>query len=419
MERDDYAEIAGYVDAFRVSSDRSRRFIFVIVTVCVLLFIASWNLHRLSWSRIRMAKAAELRTRANVIAKAAALAGVDVAKVQSATLPTDSMYGRLVVEKYAEEYVKQMLVVHIPAVGISTDVNELGLLGGITLTLLMGLLLAALARQHENLYLCIFKIRRLFERDERRVDGESAANYLYHSLAMSQLLNMPPTLARWPSGTRKPFINAAVKASFLIPAALQFYVVWTNWTSGVPGFYKANPHGKLLVQAFFAILLAALAVGCVLLVRAMDKRWRGIFFYINPGHRVKDPTPRLIWLKLRSRWTRAEKELRLELEKALIDKRGTGGTTGDPLKHQTMKMRTRQDRLSREQVGFSSHHLMKQARAEALEWCAANNCEYVQLEGFELSGFVQADKRVSLTIEWWFRCTDDQTDDAAPATDTA
>jgi hypothetical protein len=53
-----------------------------------------------------------------------------------------------------------------PLFDLSVDYNEFGPISGIVLALLMMLLVFSFARQHENLYLCAFKVRRLCRGDE-------------------------------------------------------------------------------------------------------------------------------------------------------------------------------------------------------------------------------------------------------------
>ncbi len=85
-----------------------------------------------------------------------------------------------------------------PIPGVSIDVNDLGVVGGVALVLLTSILVFCVMREHENLYLALYKVRRLCDvPDQDHTHGESAANLLYHRLVMGQVLSSPPTLAQW------------------------------------------------------------------------------------------------------------------------------------------------------------------------------------------------------------------------------
>lgn len=397
-ERDDYPEIAGYVETFRHSSDRSRRMVFIITTICVLILVANWNLHQASWARIRMRKAAELRA----LGQTPQPATTATTKKNATSDQRAKAYNELVVSAYPEEYVKQMLVVQIPIVGIATDVNEIGMLGGVTLSLLMGILLLALMRQHENLYLSTFKIIRLHDHySKERGDGESKANYLYHLLAMTQVLTSPPTLARWPVRGRRRLLSTIVKSLFLLPALIMIYVVWTNWMSPVPQFYDVSPRAKLIFQDILATLLIGLGLACWIYARAMDRRWRDAFFHINPHLLTKSPDPWLVRVKLRSRWTTREKQLRKLLEKALLSHGGSASPRSGAEVTVTVTFRIRTDLMTFDGLDVVSHQLMKAARTEARKWCATNKRFYVELDGFQMEPIAPVGHHVDVTIVWW------------------
>lgn len=400
-ESTDYAQIAGYVQSFKDSSDRSRRTVFVITTICVLILIANWNLHPSSWARTRMRKAAELRASGRFPSM----------QVPGNAKPTKEQqlaaYNELVIANFPQEFVEQMLVVHIPAVGISTDVNEIGMLGGITLSLLMAVLLLSLMRQHENLYLATFKIRRLHERDESKNDGESTANFLYHSLAMCQVLTSPPTLARWTIRGRGRWVSAAGKLLFLIPAALQAYVLYTNWRSPLTTFYEVlDRQPKLLFQLVLLLILFILGVVCSIYVRAMDRRWRGAFFLINAGHHSTTLASWAVRVKLRSRWSAGEKALREDLEQALLAREGRVVSATPNSQSVTSRMEVHADLLTRKTVKMASHALMKAGRSEALAWCRSKHVPFQALTGFDLQPIEPGHRRAKITVVWSFATVD-------------
>ncbi|HVR40592.1 MAG TPA: hypothetical protein VMU84_15965 [Thermoanaerobaculia bacterium] len=397
----DESEIAGYIHAFTQSSDRVRQIIFVITTFCILIFVANWNTNPASWARSRMRKAVEQELLRRTT------------PMPSQRLPTDrqqalqAIYNEQVLRYYPQKYVEDVLLIEIPAVGISTDVNELGILGGVSLWLMMFILLRALKRQHENLYLSIFKIRRLFERDGQNADGESRANYLYHSLAMSQVLSTPPTLARWEIQRGQQHVRFLLKLTFVVPAALQVWVASSNYlTANVPRFYFGRmPTWKLGSQFALALLLFLFGFACFLYSRAIDKRWRGVFFLINPGHKAMQAAPWAVWVKLRSRWSRGEKSLRLELENALRTDRVLGGTADAGCTEIQIVERLAWPDLTRKTFRTGSHHLIKAARAHALRWCSDNGHHYIEMQEFTIKSRRLADKVLKVEMAWRFKST--------------
>src|SRR3954470_23866376 len=130
--------------------------------------------------------------------------------------------------EYSKLRLERELFPHIPILGITFDVNDLGLFCGMAYVLLLLLLLFSLMREHEHLHLALFKVRRLHDDSRNRGGGESRANYLYHALAMSQVLNSPPTLASW-----KPsrFKTVTLSLIFFLPVAMELFIVVVDWST--------------------------------------------------------------------------------------------------------------------------------------------------------------------------------------------
>jgi hypothetical protein len=193
-------EVQEYISTFRASSDRVRLVLYVIVLVSVGLAILTWTTRDSSYGQWRYGEWQRL---------AALKAQYDYEVARSVALPIDAarekrlenMRRELVRFDERAEYMKQLvgrvqLLSLPPLISTSVDFNDAGTVGGVLLILLMTLLVFCFVRQHENLFLCAFKITRLCEDDASHWDGESDANFLYHALVMTQVLNHPPTLAR-------------------------------------------------------------------------------------------------------------------------------------------------------------------------------------------------------------------------------
>jgi len=182
-------EIQEYISTFRASSDRVRVVLYIVIVVSVALAILTWTTRETSYGQWRYKEWQRL----------AALKGqYDYEVARSTALPADrkrderlaAMRRELVRYDERAEYMKQ-LVARVqrlplpPLIGTSVDFNDAGTVGGVLLMLLMTLLVFCFFRQHENLFLCTFKIARLCEVDPKHWDGESDANFLYHALVMT------------------------------------------------------------------------------------------------------------------------------------------------------------------------------------------------------------------------------------------
>jgi hypothetical protein len=414
---DDGFEVGEYIASFKSSSTRVRWVIFIIATVSIMIFTATWNGVGWSWAKQRERKWAQEQIDAarlliaspssEAVARAEARALLE--RDRRATTPEqrarllDEVVGKKVRADYVGSVAGEYLLLDVPGVPAATDVNELGLLAGLTLTLLMLLLLFSLIRQHENLYLCCFKIRRLFERDGEVEDGESRANFLYHALAMGEVLGAPPTLARWHQRPSRVNRNILAKALFFVPVAVQGFVVWTNvMTRGVAISHFGELPLRFWVQFVFALSVLGLSMPCFLYLRACHKRWSGIFYYVNPSKRTA-PVPMgwWRWVKVRSGWSREEKALRRALEAELLRSRDVEQVEGS----EEAATRTRDsiplDWLARGSVEAASILLMKSGRSAARRRCKESGTRYLRLTSQAMRSSVKGTE-LEVDIEWRF-----------------
>lgn len=272
-------EIREYIDAFKASSDRARYVIYVNAVVSLLILVCTWNTTALSWSR----------------------QGVDRAEgtyMQQTVNPVQRDRARL----YRDTALPRIWFVPVPGLGVNIHVNDLGILGGVMLLILSALLCLSMVRQHENLYLALFKVRRLCEYERGKChDGESMSNFLYHSLAMGQVLNYPPTLARWTHGYRNRLAGGVRWIVLCLPLLVHGTVVGYNFATYHIARQAWGPVAKVRMSAQ-VVLFALIATACLLAgiySRACNYRWRAAFNLINPGLKQVEPRPWLDWVRLR------------------------------------------------------------------------------------------------------------------------
>jgi|GEM_PF-6057332 len=290
-------DIREYVDAFRVSSDRARYALYAVIITTVLMAIANYNLQLWSWPIHRIEEwyryaRDDQRCKAAPVTKDKS----DPCFVPSELLGGDPM--KLLVAR--EEYVKQIASRSVfnasPIPGVSIDYNDLGIIGGIALVLLMIVLVICITRESENLYLALYKVRRLCSiPDKGHAQGDSKANLLYHALAMSQSLSSPPTLARW----KNRGILHHFGIVFFLPVLVYLWIFYCNWkTKAVGESYKMNMDHFLGSQVILAIVLLVLSTTAWALSRAMGKRWERAFFRVNPSRQRVQQMSFWEWLRL-------------------------------------------------------------------------------------------------------------------------
>jgi hypothetical protein len=162
----------------------------------------------------------------------------------------------------------------------------------------------------------------------RKSDGESTANYLYHALAMNQVLSSPPTLAQWKPPRLKQYLLHLV---FFVPVMVEGYIIYVNsQTLSILHVYGVGDE-VMFLQYGLVVLNLLIAMVAMSYVRACNARWRTAFFYINPALRFVASPPWRLWLKWpraapsdsieRSLWAQAIEQLTLAPERSQLRSR--------------------------------------------------------------------------------------------------
>lgn len=386
-------DTAQYVAALRTSSDRARFALYVTVVATVLVFIATHNISEDGWPRQRLD------------------AWYKYGRETPPAPPPPREIARGDAERLRElraEYVKQFtaraLLTTSPIPGVSIDVNDLGLFGGITLTLLMLVLAASIAREHENVYLSMYKVRLVVEADpEEQSRGGSRANLLYHALAMTQVLNSPPTLARW----RSPRILPAFRIIYLAPALVYGWVVWTEWnTRDVSRAYGVD---VLPMVWFEAVLLAVLLLLGTLTWRhslAMAHRWERAFFVVNPGRRAAPQMSDWEWLRFGS-GKGSESHLRDQrLRSELIDRLEARSAAASAEVRAEVEYDCKSDRVSLRDLRQVCEKLVCQGKKKAENQCTVQRRKFVALDRFSTAQDVLQKQHWTVSGNWKYRYTD-------------
>jgi len=312
------------VRAFVASSDRVRYVIIAITVASILIFTGHYNGMKESWfnSRLSLARLAlDIKAWQNTPDRfvtpeeKAARSWAEQKKLQREEDVRDQI-------RLLEEFrVDHFLILRMPIFGISFDVNDLGLLGSIALLTILLMLVFAMTRQAENLYLSLWKVKDIWRAEKCPDRSDSAANLVYHSLAMSQHFSNPPTLARWKIGRLQSLTNILL----LVPLLVQGWGLWLDWSTRDLGMIL-NARGtivSLVIQTLALVIMAVLTVCCYLFIRANNIRWNNTFLLINqrlidgndedpkrieridPSDsnkliKARNSAPFLVWLKVRT-----------------------------------------------------------------------------------------------------------------------
>jgi hypothetical protein len=282
-------EIQQYIDTFRISSDRVRVVLYILVAACFIIASLEWNTREGSWPRQRleywrlMHQTKTLHEFDRAAPKpppggraAGAVERIHRRRDVETVLDADHF---ALQDEYAKQFIDRLGLVTIPLFGTSFDINDLGVVGGVILALLELLLLFCVARQHENLYLCAFKVRRLREDDEEYEAGDSDANFLYHALVMTQVLNHPPTLARWSTGAGARALAAGRLITFWLPTIAYAFVIMGD----IASLDVVSPvSSEMLVQYTLLVMITVENFFAFLYLSACQQKWIGMFYDINP-----------------------------------------------------------------------------------------------------------------------------------------
>lgn len=312
----EHLELNHYVEIYRRSAERGRYIVLTVMVFSVVMLVAQWNTTDDSWTYKRYRRLVDLYedTRSKAEGRA------DVV-IQQETMGRYKSREELkhMLDEYRRARVERVYLFEVPGMGIALDVNDLGLFSGVAYTLLLLLLLFAVMREYENLYLALFKVRKLHDRGTSQ-GGESTANYLYHALAMSQVFHAPPTLAQWRQSKAKRNVPHIV---FITPVLVQAYIVYTNYkTQYVLQWHKRLLADEMIPQYVFLLLVACLAITSAIYADAANYRWRSAFEHINPGLKRVAPIPWTTWVRLRLFRKRFSDQLERRMWAQVVQKLG-------------------------------------------------------------------------------------------------
>jgi len=276
----DYELLQHYMDATKESTDRTRKILLIMIVASILIATACWNTRASGWvnSRLAMAKAVEdilvkqdpqtvlasVPTPSPVLSIAPGQEDLykNAEKIIKNTgrTPNQAKQGLLWAQKVRTEQLSQ---IQVPILGISFDVDDLGLLGGVTFIVMLMWVNYSLWHQSNNLKLAFSFARQLTPEKEYPL-------WLYHayqSLAMRQVLSIPPrpaTIKAKDPDVRKLWIRKLSKSLYALPFAVQLAVVLHDWFTADLGT-ELNWWATwtvLIAGSVFLVIIGVLTVTC-------------------------------------------------------------------------------------------------------------------------------------------------------------
>ncbi len=175
---------------------------------------------------------------------------------------------RSLYDAFIHSFIENTFTIRVPFFGINFDVNDLGLLGGLALSVILFLLRYSLARELDNLTFSF-----------RLSENENALQPFYHLLAMRQVLTIPPRTG-----------NEDVKRLNFIPKILLFFPLFVQtavtlydaYTMPV-GFQISRAHSifNFIFNLLFGMLLLWLTLECLNVWKKIDQVWADTFHKIT------------------------------------------------------------------------------------------------------------------------------------------
>jgi hypothetical protein len=279
-----------YTDAAKDSTSRTRHILLVMIVASILMFAAAWNSRLSGWgnSRLKFARATEdILNHVEAVSEPGWELKIprDDADVYQKANESLAESRRTLYQArqtlFWNQQIRAEQVGHIqaPVLGINFDVNDLGMVGGITLIVLLIWAYYSLWHHANNLKLALDFAKEIGDND---LDEQGRNRLLYHTyqnLAMSQVFTIPPR----PKTTRETqaperfrrFLRKASKGLYTLPCLVLAAIVWHDWVTRKAGL-RVNPRGTTIVLASGTgclCVVVILTIMCFVLWRRINRTW--------------------------------------------------------------------------------------------------------------------------------------------------
>lgn len=284
-----------YTQAAKESTDRTRKILLLMIVASILMFAAYWNSRSWGWtsSRLALAKATfdildneKQRMKNPSYPELKTPPGeeklYDNAREYIKDWPSRTWYQAQESVFWSQKIrTEQVGQIQVPVLGISFDVNDLGMLGGFTLIVLLLWVNYSLWHQSNN-----FKLAFDFAESvgAKELDREGKNRILYHTyqdMAMHQVLTIPPRPGSDVPPGSKPdrfnvWIRKASKLLYALPLIVHTTVVANDWLTIKTGM-RVNLKGTIIILTtgtIFWCLIAILTFLCFYMWRKTYSTWK-------------------------------------------------------------------------------------------------------------------------------------------------
>jgi hypothetical protein len=253
-------EMKEYIEATADSAKRTRTVTVILVVASVLVAIGWYNSLRTSWQLQRVRRAFDPDTDV-------ATGFLDTAHRPKILVPGAD--GKSPADRYREDlqvaavraYIENVRFIHAPFFGIAFDVNDLGIIGGVGLVIVLLLMRYTLSREIKNLNVTF-----------REAVHHHELSAFYHAMAMRQVFTVPEMKGE----KRNAWLAISPRLICVLPAIVfaagvgydYYSVVWLH-------VYKfAEVKGTLITEALWFVIILYLSIRCWERQTHIDGVWR-------------------------------------------------------------------------------------------------------------------------------------------------
>jgi hypothetical protein len=261
-----------YIDGCYRASNRTRFVLIIIVLSSILIFTAFWNSRQSSWTNLRLKRAKDSlkyeiwkkRNKKDIPKSKSERKDYEKAIEFAKTRNINN-------SKQMEELISELQNiqstgiknVHVRFLGIIIDVNDLGLLGGFTFSVLLLWFQLCLLREYENI--------RLVTSNTSITDRKLC----YNLLSMHQVFTLP-SVEDEPESRKKAILRKAPVVLFSLPLVIQTCVLLNDVASWEFGTSLSTFYTYLtfFFSAGFLFFIITLTILCFKIFTDIDRNFR-------------------------------------------------------------------------------------------------------------------------------------------------
>ncbi|MBI3881549.1 MAG: hypothetical protein HY301_15990 [Verrucomicrobia bacterium] len=281
-----------YIKATIDAGARSRVLVFALLTASVAFFAGAWKSRPGSWedTRLEMARDGYLYWEAVVNKESTTNREISLSitgsnsggystnfykpveppprkridQIRRYLLETRKITTQEEAKHYYDDLMKERIetVMHVkvPIFGVQFDINDIGIMAGLTFAVILTMLTVSLDREVKNLRLVFEKIRNGNTDDQRAV---------FDILSMNQVLNVPPVIGECHT---RDFWSGLMKSFLVLPIAIQGGICAIDLNTLLVGVVQNETATAtlLLLEGLFLGMIVVLTMHCFSMVKRID-----------------------------------------------------------------------------------------------------------------------------------------------------